>query len=208
MLRYFDPRDRFIASSSTTSEVPSSNDIPPNIEPSLQSPNVTFKKGGHLESDPYKRTQILDYHQNDQDEGIEHSYTKYCAKLEQDYLIRLKASLEAVKFLVKCELAFMLVDEFGDTFTKEQMAVVIRFIDEKGFVVERFIGIVHVPNTIVSSCGNLEITVPDMDARMLLIMSCLANPWLNDCLITYVEKEVYIIKHFQAMSKRRMQLPS
>ncbi|GAA0151529.1 hypothetical protein LIER_10231 [Lithospermum erythrorhizon] len=68
MLRYFEPRDRFIASSSTTSEVPSSNDIPPNIEPSLQSPNVTFKKGGYLESDPYKRTQILDYHPNDQDE--------------------------------------------------------------------------------------------------------------------------------------------
>ncbi|GAA0167861.1 hypothetical protein LIER_22704 [Lithospermum erythrorhizon] len=43
----------------------------------------------------------------------------------------------------------------------------------------------------------------------------MANSWLNDCLVTYVEKKLFstvddmdIIKRFQAMSKRKMQFPS
>ncbi|XP_020242699.1 zinc finger MYM-type protein 1-like [Asparagus officinalis] len=151
---------------------------------------------------------------------IEYSYAKYSTKEEADYLVRLKASLEAVKFLVRGGLAFrghnegegsfykghflefiealgrnsekiagaitsgggnskmtspqiqkelanacavetikkivgeiedgffcVLVDESGDCSGKEQMAVVVRFVDYRGFVVERFIGIVHVEDT-------------------------------------------------------------
>ncbi|XP_078178591.1 uncharacterized protein LOC144572793 [Carex rostrata] len=41
----------------------------------------------------------------------------------------------------------VLVDESRDVSVKEQMAVVIRFVNKGGYVVERFLGIVHVPNT-------------------------------------------------------------
>ncbi|XP_012831631.1 PREDICTED: zinc finger MYM-type protein 1-like [Erythranthe guttata] len=41
----------------------------------------------------------------------------------------------------------VLVDESGDCSSKEQMTVVVRFIDDRGFIVEQFIGIVHVEDT-------------------------------------------------------------
>ncbi|KAL7141933.1 hypothetical protein ABFS83_08G088200 [Erythranthe nasuta] len=45
----------------------------------------------------------------------------------------------------------VLVDESGDCSGKEQMAVVVRFIDDRGLIVERFIGIVHVEDTSVKA---------------------------------------------------------
>ncbi|KAL7120290.1 hypothetical protein ACP275_02G114500 [Erythranthe tilingii] len=135
-------------------------------------------------------------------QSIESSFVKHSTKAEADYLVRIKASLEAVKFLVRGGIAFrahnegnnekiaeaftsgggnckmtspviqkelanacavetvikiveeigdgffsVLVDESGDCSGKEQMAVVVRFIDDRGFIVERFIGIVHVEDT-------------------------------------------------------------
>ncbi|XP_058776617.1 uncharacterized protein LOC131650936 [Vicia villosa] len=153
-------------------------------------------------------------------QSIEFSYAKYSSKEEVDYLVCLKASLEAVKYLVRGGLAFrahnegensiykghflefvealgrnsekiaaaitsgggnckmtspiiqkelanacavetikkivgeigdgffcVLVDESGDCSGKEQMVVIVRFVDVRGFVVERFIGIVHVEDT-------------------------------------------------------------
>ena len=41
----------------------------------------------------------------------------------------------------------LIVDEARDESTKEQMAIVIRFVDKDGFVRERFFGVVHVPDT-------------------------------------------------------------
>ncbi|PIA41107.1 hypothetical protein AQUCO_02300127v1 [Aquilegia coerulea] len=41
----------------------------------------------------------------------------------------------------------VLIDESRDISVKEQMAVVIRFVDDKGCVIERFLGIVHVRET-------------------------------------------------------------
>ena len=41
----------------------------------------------------------------------------------------------------------VLVDESRDTSIKEQMAVVLRYVDKKGNVTERFLGIVHVTDT-------------------------------------------------------------
>ncbi|KAL7137710.1 hypothetical protein ABFS83_10G111200 [Erythranthe nasuta] len=153
-----------------------------------------------------------------------HHRNCHSTKAEADYLVRVKASLEAVKFLVRCGIAFraqneggnsiykghflefiealgrnnekiaeafksgggnckmtspiiqkelanacavetvkkiveeigdgffsVLVDESGDCSGKEQMAVVVRFIDDRGFIVERFIGIVHVEDTSVKA---------------------------------------------------------
>ncbi|XP_078171495.1 uncharacterized protein LOC144565578 [Carex rostrata] len=45
------------------------------------------------------------------------------------------------------ELFLVLIDEARDASTKEQMAVVIRFVNKSGSVVERFLGIVHVSDT-------------------------------------------------------------
>uniref|UniRef100_A0A1S3YTF5 DUF4371 domain-containing protein n=1 Tax=Nicotiana tabacum TaxID=4097 RepID=A0A1S3YTF5_TOBAC len=45
----------------------------------------------------------------------------------------------------------LLVDESFDTFRKEQMAIVLRYVDRIGFVMERLIDIVHVQNTCASS---------------------------------------------------------
>ncbi|XP_048431702.1 zinc finger MYM-type protein 1-like [Pyrus x bretschneideri] len=41
----------------------------------------------------------------------------------------------------------VLVDESRDISVKEQMAVVLRYVNTNGQVVERFVGIKHVPNT-------------------------------------------------------------
>ena len=45
------------------------------------------------------------------------------------------------------ELFSVLIYEARDASTKEQMAVVIRFVNKRGYVVERFLGIFHVPDT-------------------------------------------------------------
>ena len=44
------------------------------------------------------------------------------------------------------EIFAILVDESSDVSKKEQMAVVLRYVDEFGIVKERFIGVVHVMN--------------------------------------------------------------
>ena len=41
----------------------------------------------------------------------------------------------------------LLVDESSDVSKKEQMAIVLRYVDSLGFVKERFIGIEHVKDT-------------------------------------------------------------
>ncbi|KAI0488666.1 hypothetical protein KFK09_028505 [Dendrobium nobile] len=41
----------------------------------------------------------------------------------------------------------LLVDEARDISSKEQMAIVVRFVNKKGMVVERFLGIIHVAET-------------------------------------------------------------
>ena len=41
----------------------------------------------------------------------------------------------------------LLVDKSSDVSRKEQMTVVLRFVDKNGIVQERFIGVVHVMDT-------------------------------------------------------------
>ena len=50
----------------------------------------------------------------------------------------------------------LLVDESRDVAVKEQMAIVFRYVDKMGCVIERFIGIVHVKNT---SAKSLKIAI-------------------------------------------------
>ncbi|XP_057787724.1 uncharacterized protein LOC131004971 [Salvia miltiorrhiza] len=45
----------------------------------------------------------------------------------------------------------ILVDECRDVSVKEQMGIVLRYVNKKGCVIERFIGLVHVSDTIATS---------------------------------------------------------
>ena len=49
------------------------------------------------------------------------------------------------------EFFSILLDESRDISVKEQMALALRFVDSKGYVVERFLGIVHVRDPTASS---------------------------------------------------------
>ncbi|CAL8161458.1 unnamed protein product [Prunus armeniaca] len=48
----------------------------------------------------------------------------------------------------------ILVDEARDVSVKEQMAMMLRYVDDKGHVIERFVGIQHVTNTTSSSLND------------------------------------------------------
>ncbi|KAK9671431.1 hypothetical protein RND81_12G029900 [Saponaria officinalis] len=60
------------------------------------------------------------------------------------------ASMETLKAIFEelgDDLFAILVDESGDVSYKEQMAIVLRFVNEEGIVVEHFVRIVHITDT-------------------------------------------------------------
>ncbi|XP_028115737.1 zinc finger MYM-type protein 1-like [Camellia sinensis] len=60
------------------------------------------------------------------------------------------AAFETINVIIRDlgdALFSILIDEAGDISIKEQMAVVIRYVDKKGQVIERFLGTEHVVNT-------------------------------------------------------------
>ncbi|CAN6565692.1 unnamed protein product [Malus baccata var. baccata] len=60
-------------------------------------------------------------------------------------------TLDAIMDGLKDRLFSILVDEVRDVSVKEQMAMVLRYVDDNGHVIERFVGIQHVTNTTSSS---------------------------------------------------------
>ncbi|XP_022680052.1 zinc finger MYM-type protein 1-like [Setaria italica] len=66
-----------------------------------------------------------------------------------------RACAEETSELIKSEIGdrcfAVLVDEARDASIKEQMAVVVRFVNDKGSVIERFLGIEHVADTTSTS---------------------------------------------------------
>uniref|UniRef100_A0A2N9GIB5 TTF-type domain-containing protein n=1 Tax=Fagus sylvatica TaxID=28930 RepID=A0A2N9GIB5_FAGSY len=62
----------------------------------------------------------------------------------------------------------VLVDESRDTSIKEQMAVVLRYVDKKGNVTERFLGIVHVTDTTALS---LKVAIESLFSKHGLSLS-------------------------------------
>ncbi|XP_023745466.1 uncharacterized protein LOC111893639 [Lactuca sativa] len=48
----------------------------------------------------------------------------------------------------------LLVDEARDQSNKEQMSIVLRFLNKDGFIMERFFGLVHVPDTTAKTLKN------------------------------------------------------
>ncbi|KAH0694244.1 hypothetical protein KY285_021341 [Solanum tuberosum] len=69
-------------------------------------------------------------------------------KIQKDIVTACK--LETIKAIMEDlngDYFSLLVDESCDISHKEQMAIVLRYVDRKGSVVERFIGIIHVHDT-------------------------------------------------------------
>ncbi|XP_042016087.1 zinc finger MYM-type protein 1-like [Salvia splendens] len=62
----------------------------------------------------------------------------------------------------------LLVDEARDVSVNEQMGVVLRYVNNEGYVIERFIGIVHVTNT---SSHNLKCAIDDLLVKHNLSLS-------------------------------------
>ena len=57
----------------------------------------------------------------------------------------------------------LLVDESRDISMKEQMAVVVRYVDMQGCVIERFLAIEHVTYTTAQSLKELKRYFPGID---------------------------------------------
>jgi len=66
------------------------------------------------------------------------------------------------------ELFDILVDESRDVSDKEQMVVVMRYVNEYGSIIEQFLGIVHVTTTTTIS---LKIAIDDLFCKHSLITS-------------------------------------
>lgn len=67
------------------------------------------------------------------------------------------ASVEVAKLILKDlnhDLFSVLIDESRDISVKEQMAVVIRYVNKKGCIIEHFLGVVHVPDTTAQTLKN------------------------------------------------------
>ncbi|XP_034197978.1 zinc finger MYM-type protein 1-like, partial [Prunus dulcis] len=60
-------------------------------------------------------------------------------------------TLDVIMSDLKDRFFSILVDEARDIFVKEQMAMVLRYVDDKGHVIERFVGVQHVTDTTSSS---------------------------------------------------------
>ncbi|XP_049366647.1 uncharacterized protein LOC125831514 [Solanum verrucosum] len=75
-----------------------------------------------------------------------------CPKIQKDIVIACK--IETIKGIIKelnGDYFSLLVDESFDVSCNEQMTVVLRYVDRRGFVMERLLDIVHVKNTSVLS---------------------------------------------------------
>ncbi|XP_059285947.1 uncharacterized protein LOC132039491 [Lycium ferocissimum] len=87
-----------------------------------------------LKADPAERTPIFYYHPNIRDEK---DIVSAC-KIE---------TIEAIIEDLNGDYFALLVDESKDVSCKEQMAICFRYADKRGFVMEAFIGLVHVKDT-------------------------------------------------------------
>ncbi|XP_050111776.1 uncharacterized protein LOC126590342 [Malus sylvestris] len=103
---------------------------------------------------------------------------------------------ETIKAIIKdigTSLFSILIDESCDVSTKEQMAIVLRYVDKNGHVVERFIGIKHVTSTAALS---LKETIDEVFSRHKLSMSRLRGQGYDGA------------SNMQAMAKKNIQIES
>nr|XP_009802059.1 PREDICTED: uncharacterized protein LOC104247685 [Nicotiana sylvestris] len=92
-----------------------------------------------------------------QQQFIHAAFVKQSDKMKDEYRLRLNASIDVIRLLLnqglalcshdKSESSLNGVDESFDVSRKEQMPIVLRYVDRKGFVMEASIGLVHVLDT-------------------------------------------------------------
>ncbi|XP_028063899.1 zinc finger MYM-type protein 1-like [Camellia sinensis] len=114
-----------------------------------------------LPVDPGLRPRIMDYNANDRDQ-IRRAYLQKVVGLSnapQNLMLTSSdiqkdvvnvVAFETINVIIRDRgdaLFAILIDEARDISMKEQMAVVIRYVDKKGQMIERFLGIKHVANT-------------------------------------------------------------
>ncbi|XP_060183216.1 uncharacterized protein LOC132613186 [Lycium barbarum] len=92
-----------------------------------------------------------------QKQSIRSAFTKSTDQQQLDYRTPLEAAINVIRYLLKQGFSFRghredvssfnKVDKSRDVSCKEQMEIVLRYVDRRGSVTERFIGIVHVRDT-------------------------------------------------------------
>ncbi|KAJ9559793.1 hypothetical protein OSB04_004953 [Centaurea solstitialis] len=131
---------------------------------------LDLHKAGNPHNIAVQKCQIL----MNQRQSIASAFEKQTTSQEHEYRIRLNASIDCVRFLLRQGLAFRghsenedshNKDESRDGSCKEQMALVLRFINKKSEVVERFIGLRNVSDT---SALSLKATIYDMLSKWKL----------------------------------------
>ena len=98
-------------------------------------------------------------------------------EIQKDIVIA--ASIKTCNAIVTClgdALFSVFIDESRDISTKEQMVVVLRFVEKKGHVVEHLLGFEHVTNT---SALSLKAAVEDLFSRHGLSLSRLHGQGYN-----------------------------
>jgi hypothetical protein len=82
--------------------------------------------------------------------------TKYTSPKIQKEILHIIAN--KVRYAIRKEIGdakfYILVDEAQDELKKEQMAIILRFVDEDGFMRERFFYIVYVKDIIALTLKN------------------------------------------------------
>ncbi|GJZ74207.1 zinc finger MYM-type protein 1-like protein [Tanacetum coccineum] len=97
---------------------------------------------------------------------LEYSDKKDAAFVSNVYLLVQEAIRDEIGTAKFC----LIVDESQDESKKEQMAIVVRFVDRNGYIKERFLDLVHVKDTnaltlkneILSSLSHLKLDVQDI----------------------------------------------
>ncbi|GJR99657.1 zinc finger MYM-type protein 1-like protein [Tanacetum coccineum] len=103
---------------------------------------------------------------------------------------------EAIRDEIGTAKFCLIVDESQDESKKEQMAIVVRFVDRNGYIKERFLDLVHVKDTnaptlkndILSSLYHLKLDVQDIRGQGYDGASNMRGEWnglkaliLNEC---------------------------
>ncbi|KAL9677926.1 hypothetical protein QQ045_015763 [Rhodiola kirilowii] len=108
-----------------------------------------------------------------------------CSSIQKD-IVKACASetTKAIIIDIGDKVFSLLVDEARDCSVKEQMAIVLRYVNDHGAVMERFIGLVHVVDTtslalkggLMNSLPNMDCLFPSLEAKdMTELLICEVN---------------------------------
>ncbi|XP_010687365.1 uncharacterized protein LOC104901473 [Beta vulgaris subsp. vulgaris] len=102
----------------------------------------------NLPANPGERKRISDHPSKTQKAVKQKNLQMLAPSIQKDIV---KACVvETIKFNIEelgDDMFGILVDESSDVSTKEQLAVVLHFVNDWGFLIARFLGVVHVANT-------------------------------------------------------------